>query len=313
MFIRFRNSILLQSLLVLVIASPWLAQPALASSPGTAGNLFVSGDTSNRVREYNGTSGASLGDFCLPNSASGYMSIHFNAVGTRMLVGSTGGGVEEYNASTGAYIKTYNPGGGWQWGALYAPNGNVYIGDMMTNDVREYDSSTGAFLSVFTAVTAPADMRIAPNGSLYICSFTGGFVLEVNASTSAFVSLWNLPPNSQPNDIAFLSNGEILVTDMRANLVYRYDAAHNLLGTFLDPNWGRPHGIVISPWTGNILVADGVTGQVSEFNPVTFALLNANFLVPAPGDKIVDLEFKPAPGQVSVQPTNWSTVKQLFR
>jgi DNA-binding beta-propeller fold protein YncE len=156
-------------------------------------------------------------------------------------------------------------------------------------------------------------MRVGPNGNLYICSYLGGFVLEVNASNGAPVSNWSLPPGALANDIAFLPNGEILVTAMRTNLVYRYDGAHNLLGTFSDPNWGNPHGIVLSPSTGNILVSDGVMAEVTEFDPVTFAELNANFLQPPPGDKIVDLEFKPASGPVSVQPMNWGSVKQLFR
>jgi DNA-binding beta-propeller fold protein YncE len=313
MFIRFSNLVSRCLFLVLVSMPAWQAVPAAAAAPGTAGDLFVSGDISNKVREYTGTSGAFQGDFCTPSGCNGYMAVHFNAAGTRMLVGSSIGGVEEYDATTGAYIKTYNPGGGWQWAGIYAPNGKVYIGDMFTNDVRAYDATTGAYLHLVCPVNAPADMRVGPNGNLYICSYGGGFVLEVNANNGAFVSLWPMPPGALPNDIAFLPSGEILVTAMRTNVVYRYDSAHNLLGSFNDPFWGNPHGIVISPWTGNILVSDGVVAQVAEFNPVTFAELNANYLVPGPGDKIVDLEFKPAPGSVPVEPTNWSHVKQLFR
>ena len=126
------------------------------------------------------------------------------------------------------------------------------------------------------------------------------------------MSLWNLPPSALANDIAFLPSGEILVTAMRTNVVYRYDAAHNLLGTFSNALWGNPHGIVLSPYSGHILVSDGVTGQVHEFDPATFVELNAAFLVPAPGDKIVDLEFKPG-GAVRVAPMTWGAVKRAYR
>lgn len=155
-----------------------------AASPGGTGNLFVTGDIANVLREYQGTTGASLGNFCVPAGANGPMSIHFNASGTRVLFGSTNGGVEERDATTGAWIKTYAPGGGWQWGALYGPNGNVLIGSMLTNDVREYDSTTGAPVQMLCPVFGAADMRIGPNGNLYICSYLGGFVLEVNARTA---------------------------------------------------------------------------------------------------------------------------------
>src|SRR5262245_14958253 len=88
---------------------------SVAALPGGAGNLFVTGDVANVVREYQGTSGASQGNFCVPFSANGPMSVHFDATGSRMLFGSTNGGVEERNATTGGYIKTYAPAGGWQW------------------------------------------------------------------------------------------------------------------------------------------------------------------------------------------------------
>ena len=39
-------------------------------------------------------------------------------------------------------------------------------------------------------------------------------------------------------------------------------------------------------------VVDGVLAQVSEFDPNTFAPLNANVLSPAPGDKVVDIAFR---------------------
>jgi streptogramin lyase len=289
-----------------------LALPA-AAAPGLVGDLYVSGDISNHVLEFQGTTGAYQGIFCIPVGSSGAMSVHFNAAGTRMLVGSTSGGVEERDATTGAWIKTYAPAGGWQWGALYAPNGNVFIGSITTNDVREYNSVTGALVQFICPVLGPADMRIGPNGNLYICSYGGGFVLEVNATNGNFVSTWALPFGALANDIAFLPNGEILVTAMRTDVVYRYDAAHNLLGSFSNAFWGNPHGIVLSPWNGHILVSDGVTGQVHEFDPVTFAEINAAFLVPPPGDKIVDLEFRPGGGPVPVTPLDWGSVKQLFR
>jgi len=39
----------------------------------------------------------------------------------------------------------------------------------------------------------------------------------------------------------------------------------------------------------------------------------AAWLVPPPGDKIVDLEFRPGAGPVPVAPMDWGSVKQLFR
>ena len=241
------------------------------------------------------------------------MAIHFGTTNSRFLVGHAGGGVDEYDSSTGAFIKTYNPAGGWQWAGLYAPNGNVFIGDMSTNDVREYNSTTGAFVSVLCPVFGPADMRIGPNGHLYICSYMGGFVLEVDATSGATINQWFQPSGSRTNDIAFLPSGEILVTAMGANLVYRYSPALVPLGSFSGTGWARPHGIDISPHDGNIYVVDGVTTQVHVFHPSTFVELNPAFRNPDPEDKIVDLAFRPDSHPTAVSPSTWSRMKGLYR
>jgi WD40 repeat protein len=284
-----------------------------ADAAGGIGDLYITSDASNIVRAYNGTTGAFLGNHAPSVLGSGQMAIHFGASNGRFLVGSAFGGVDEYNSATGAYIKTYSPGGGWQWAGIYAPNGNVYIGSMSTNDVREYDVNTGAFVRVVCTVPGPADMRIGPNGNLYICSYTNSLVQQNDPATGNFINMWSQTAGDRTNDIAFLPNGEILVTVMSSNVFYRYSPALVLLGSYFGSGWLRPHGIDISPHDGNIYVVDGVTTQVHVFDPVTFAELNPAFLSPNPGDKIVDLEFRPDPGPTPVQRTTWGRVKALYK
>jgi WD40 repeat protein len=287
--------------------------PAAAGPPGAIGDLYVTNDIDNVCRQYDGTTGVQVGPFFANAGAEGQMAIHYGESNNRVLIGHLSGGVEEYNADTGAYIKTYNPGGGWQWAGIYAPNGNVLIGDQSTNDVREYDSTTGAFISVLTTVDGPADMRIGPNGNLFICSYVGSYVKEVDVDTGAFVDQWSQTFGDRTNDIAFLPSGEILVTAMASNVCYRYDSAKNLLGTFAGTGWGRVHGIDLSPWDGNIYIADGITAQVHVFDPVSFTELNPAFLSPAPQSKIVDPAFRPEPGPVSVDSESWGSIKERYR
>jgi DNA-binding beta-propeller fold protein YncE len=229
-----------------------------------------------------------------------------------VLVGHFGGGVDEFDVSSGAYIKTYAPGGGWQWAGLYAPNGNVYIGSQVTGDVREYDASTAAFVRVVCAFAGPADMDIGPNGHLYVCGYQFGNVGEFDATTGALITTWNLPAGAEANDIAFIPGNGIFVTASRTNMCYRFNNAHVLTGLFSGTGWQRPHGIAISPHTGNILIADGVTTQVHEFDPVTFAELNPAFRQPPTGDKIVDIAFRPDQ-PVPVRSTTWGRIKGTYR
>jgi DNA-binding beta-propeller fold protein YncE len=290
-----------------------LLAPALAhASTGGIGDLFVTSDASNMVRAYAGITGSYLGVFTGSALGSGELGIHFGATNNRVLVGHFGGGVDEFDATTGAYIKTYSPGGGWQWAGIYAPNGNVYIGSMTTNDIREYDANTGAFVRVLCTIPGPADMAYGPNGHLYICSYQIGGVKEVDAVTGATYSSWMMPIPSSCNDIAFLPNGYSIVTAMGPNVAFVFDTSNNFAGQFQGTGWQRPHGVVISPHNGRILVADGVTTQVHEFDPVTFTELNANFLSPNPGDKIVDIDFRPD-RPTPAGGTTFGRLKSLYR
>jgi len=281
------------------------------ASAGGIGDLFITSDASNLVRAYGGISGTLLGTFTNSVSGTGELGIHFGATNGRVLVGSFGGGVDEFDASTGAYIKTYAPGGGWQWAAVYAPNGNVYVGSQTTGDIREYDSNTGAFVNVLCPFPGAPDMQYGLNGNLYICSYTLGGVREVDPNTGGTISQWPLPAGSQANDIAFLPSGDILVTAMGPNVMYRFDSAHVLVGIIVGAGWQRPHGVAISPHDGNIYVVDGVTTQVHVFDSTTFVELNPAFRNPGTGDKIVDLDFRPEMPTPAAS-TSWGRIKSLY-
>ncbi len=316
---------LLASLLPSALFCACLVLAAPAHAAGVVGDLYVTSDASNLVRAYSGLSGAFLGVHCssvLPASAQ--LSVHFGETNNRLLVGHFGGGVNEFDATTGAFIKTYNPGGGWMWSALYRTSGNVLATDSSNDQVVEYDGTTGAFVSVFATFPAgslPSDMRYGPNGNLYVCCYgTGagltGMVYELHPVTGAVQTAWSMPTNGErTNDIAFLPNGEILVTNMGSNLCHRFDStpAHNLIGSFAGTGWDRPHGIDIHPTNGNIYIADGVTTQVHVFDPVTFVELTPAFLSPGPGDKIVDLEFRRISAPTEAQPSSWGRIKTLYR
>jgi len=288
------------------------SRPAAASGGfGGVGDLYVTSDASSIVRAYNGNTGTFLGVHATQAVANAHLGLHFGDTNGRFLVGSWSGGVDEYDAVTGAFIKNYNNGGGWQWAGLYAPNGNVLISSTATNEILEFDPVTAAFIQVFCPINFPSDMRIGPNGNLYVCSFGGGYVEEHDINNGALLSSFSLPPNAQANDIAWLPNGDILVTAMRLNQVYHFDSSYNLLGSFGGTGWGNPHGIDIHPSTGQIYVVDGVSTQVHIFDPVTFVELDAAHLSPNPGDKIVDLEFRRFDVPVSVTPSTWSRIKTL--
>ncbi|HEY2956068.1 MAG TPA: hypothetical protein VGK89_12560 [Candidatus Eisenbacteria bacterium] len=284
--------------------------PTAIAGPGDA---YVTSDASNLARQYAGGTGAYQSVFTSSVAASGQLGIHFGNANNRVLIGHWGGGVEEFDATTGAYIKTYNAGGGTQWAGLYAPTGGVYIGSWTTGDVREYDATTGALIRVVAGVSTPADMRFGPGNRLFIESYNGGYVMAVHAVSGAFMGLWPMPYPSKPNDIAFLPSGDILVTCMSTDSVYHFSPAFTPLGAFASPGWVNPHGIEIGPTDGRIYVVEGGAGQVHVFDPATFAELNTAWLTPAPGDKVVDLAFRPGGGPTPATPSSWGSIKRRYR
>ena len=294
---------------VLALALAVTARPAHAV--GGIGDLFITSDASDVVRAYQGPTGNFLGVFTPSVSGNGQLGIHFGAGNGRVLVGHISDGVDEFDAATGGYIKTYSPGLGWQWTGVYAPDGNVYIGSHSTNDIRKYDSTTGAYIATMCALPYPADMEYGPNGNLYVAGYFTSQVFELDPNTLATVSSWSVP--GQPNDIAFLPGGRILVTAQSTVQCYVYDASHNLITSFAGTGWVHPHGIVISPYSGRIQIVDGVTTQVHEFDPNTYAELNVAYLTPNPGDKIVDLAYRPDSHGTPANATTWGRVKALWR
>jgi DNA-binding beta-propeller fold protein YncE len=131
--------------------------------------------------------------------------------------------------------------------------------------------------------------------------------------TGATQMVWSQPFGDRTNDIAFLPGGRVVVTVMSSNMAYVYGPPPVLVATFAGAGWQRPHGVEISPHTGNILAVDGVTMQVHEFDPTTYAELNPSFLVPSPLDKIVDLAFRPDTQPTPAAPTTWGRLRGQYR
>ena len=280
-------------LFCVLLACALIAGPA-AADPGDVGDMYITSDVFDVVKQYDPVTGAFLNDFAASaGGAYGQMAVHFGGPNNNMLVGHLEGGVVEYDGDTGAAIRLYNANGGWQWAGVWAPNGNVYIGSQLTNDVREYDSSTGNPVRVLCSVNGPTEMDYGPDGNLYVCTFDSA-VYVFDPITGAPVSHWTTPGGSAPNGILFLDT-EILVSDMANAVVMRFDYDHNFIDYFSGTGWEIAHGMDIGPHDGNLYIVDGMTTQVHVFDPVTYVELDPDFLNPNPGSKIVDIVFKPAP------------------
>lgn len=267
----------------------------LASAAGASvGDLYVTEEGPGNVWQFDGVSGAPMGFFTTGALNGNLMAIHTGGAAGDALVGSGFGGVHRLDRNTGALIQTYNPGGGWQWAGLWRPGtSTILIGDMSTDDIREYDAATGAYLGTFaTGVSEPADMVYGPNGNIFACSFSpSGGVYEIDGVTGAVVGHYAAGLGFT-NDIVFLPDGRRIVTVMDDNTAKVFDSSWNQIASFSGTGWGRIHGIAQSPHDGLIYAVDGLTTNVHSFDPVTYAEVNISFA--STSFKPVDLEFRPA-------------------
>lgn len=125
----------------------------LAFAPG--GNLFVVSQRTNSVIEYDGTTGTVVGTFA-DLAAAGFtvpIDLAFNAAGDAFVTTSGNDSVARVNGSTRIVTTFVGPGaGGLDSPAgitIHPDTGNILVVNQSTDQVLEYEGSSGEFLGVF--------------------------------------------------------------------------------------------------------------------------------------------------------------------
>jgi len=219
------------------------------------------------------------------------------SVGPGLLVGSSNDAFLRYDSMSGAFSDTPIPSalnGGLAGiaGAVYGPDGNLYVVSSSTNSVLRYDGQTGAFLGVFVALgsgglTQPSSLTFGPDGNLYVASTNGNDVLRYNGATGAPMPASGqtgaifVPVSSgsleQPAGLAFGPDGNLYVSSSGNDDVLRYNP---LTGAFVNPFLaGGPGGLhlpgeLLFRPDGNLYVLSSGTGSILRFNATSGAFVD---------------------------------------
>jgi DNA-binding beta-propeller fold protein YncE len=193
--------------------------------------------------------------------------------------------VRDYGVETGTFVKIAASGGalGDPLGLVIGLDGNLLVSDGQTNQVKRYDSATGAFIDVFasTNLAGPAGMTIH-EGVLYVTNSNPPqgvqrFDAATGMNTGAFVpSLVNPSPRDVKVNPA---NNRLYVLYYNAATVEAFDLAtmtsHGLLMPPGSPIGSgglyTPSAMAFGP-DGNLYISGGTFGGnfgVRRYNPTT--------------------------------------------
>jgi DNA-binding beta-propeller fold protein YncE len=155
-----------------------LSQPAgMVIAPW--GNLLVCSRGTNSVLEYNIGTGAFVRAFVAPGAGglASPFALTFKPGGD-LFVTSGNTQVLEFNRTTGAFVRIFvtaagNGGLNTPRGMVFKPtDGNLLVTSFATDQVKQYDGATGAFISNWQVagimLDQPWGLRIGPDGLVYM-------------------------------------------------------------------------------------------------------------------------------------------------
>jgi DNA-binding beta-propeller fold protein YncE len=158
--------------------------------------------------------------------------------------------------------------------------GALLVSGYNSNNVVEFDASSGAYVSNFIpagsgGLNAPEQLGFAPNGNLLVNSFGSNQVLRFDGTTGSFQSVF--ATISSPTGMIFRGNDVFISSYSASGFVNRYDATTgNLLGTFVTAGsggLGLAHGMAFGP-NGNLFVSDNNNNRVLQYDGTTGAFIN---------------------------------------
>lgn len=155
-----------------------------------SGEYAPSSDPHTAVLRFNGTTGALIDRFADSSGLDGPHAVVFGPDGNLYVADGIGpnGHVIRYNGATGAYMDDFVPqnSGGLArpFALVFGPSGrgpgnpDLYVVSRVTDSVKRYHGTTGAYLGDFVAsgsggLDGPIGLTFGPDGNLYVSAGFG--------------------------------------------------------------------------------------------------------------------------------------------
>lgn len=279
-------------------ATPWTSQVSQATRPGgqvgvaatpkARGRMLVSGYNSNAIHVFDTATGAHEMNAAPVNGAQ---SIVTGPDGLLYVCAESDNQViridPETMANLGAFVEDdlvtpQDESGGLSGptGAIFGPDGHLYVASFNTDEILRFDGATGAFLDVFVTaglgtLNGPdAGIAFGPDGHLYVPSYWNNRVVHYDGESGADLGIViSAQPSglSRPRAVVF-HEGLMYVASSGNGRILRYE----LTGAFIDvfANSAQPYSLAFHPDTNDLYVVNLGPNRVSRHDGVTGQLIS---------------------------------------
>ena len=204
----------------------------------------------------------------------------------QILVSSAGTNrIQAYDRSA-TFLEDFVPPGtlgmNFPTGMLVLPDGRLLVASRDTDNVLAFDALTGAPLEEFVSAGSgglfkPYGLTVGPNGNLYVTSETNE-IIEYNGLDGSFVRVFvSASANgglSQPRDLLFKRDGQLLVTSFETHQVLEYNGqSGEPIGSWAVLGFAVPGMTPVNPWgieigpNGNVFVSRALSDPLSASGP----------------------------------------------
>jgi sugar lactone lactonase YvrE len=257
--------------------------------------VLVSNLGSGRITKHNSRTGAYIEDFATVAGGPTRMKVGADDLLYVLQWSNTVNKILRYQLD-GTFVDEFTSTGVQQSiGIDWDDSGDLFVSSFGGGHVRQFDSN-GMDMGLFidSDLSGPTNLEIR-DGIMYVLDWNAGKCVRFDAGDGSFIDDF-ITGLTNPEGLAFLPNGDLLIGDNGTNSVRRFDSSGNDLGAYTTGgDLITPNAVVLrneiflstKDETQNLVFVSPTVGLEFNINPVIAADFNTLKIYHSSG-KLVD-------------------------
>ncbi|MEM7161723.1 MAG: hypothetical protein AAF487_04710 [Bacteroidota bacterium] len=209
------------------------------------GVVLISNLSSGRITKYNSSSGIYIEDFALVQGGPTRMKIGEDGLLYVIQWSNSINKVLRFQLD-GTYVDEFTSSGVAQSiGIDWDSQGNVYVSSFQGASIRKFDSEgndQGLFIS--SNLSGPTNIEIKED-TMYVLDWNAGKLVRFNMTDGSFIDDF-ISVLTNPEGLAFMPNGDLLIGDNALDAARRFDELGNDLGSYTSGgDLSTPNAVVL--------------------------------------------------------------------